>query len=362
MILAVFAVLTGLAMFSVLWPLSRRGRASMRDGAGVAFYEAQIAAIQRDAETGLVSAGDAETARTEAARRLLAAADSPHSELRRSRRAALFAALLVMLGVPGVAFGLYQRIGRPYVADAPLAARLAATPERTDVGAIIAKIEAHLAVDPNDGRGYQLIAPIYLRLGRTADAVNAYAKTLQLLGETPERRTDYAEALVAAAQGNVIPEAKAAFEMVLKAQPDLPKARFYLGLAAEQAGDTGGAREIWSKMLADAAPDAPYVATVQERIRGLDRPKGPAADAIAALPASERDSAIRSMVDGLALRLAQKGDDAEGWLRLMRAYNVLHEAERARTALKDARKSMASDAAALERIEKLARELGLEGQ
>ena len=209
-----------------------------------------------------------------------------------------------------------------------------------------------------------MIAPIYLRLGRLDDAVNAYAKALHLLGDKPERRADHAEAVVAAADGNVSPDAKAEFETALQKQPDLPKARFYLGLAAQQAGDKVLALDIWTKLLAGAAPDAPYLRAVQGRIAALD-PKAAAvqtpAKAIAALPAPERDVAIRSMVDGLAQRLAQKGGDVEAWLRLMRAYKVLQEAQLARTAWTDAQKSMAGDEAALRRINNLARELGLEG-
>ena len=371
MIFIVFAFLIGAAIFSVLWPLRAQVRAAPPANLPVAFYQAQLAAIARDLEAGLVSVADAEQARAEAARRVLGDVAEPVPGERRS--AAFAAAIVTLIAVPVVAFGLYYRYGSPGLADAPLAARIAAlaekssivaSPEKSDIGAMLAKIEAHLAVQPDDGRGFQLIAPIYLRLGRSADAANAYAKVLQLLGDTPERRADHAEAMVAAADGNVSFDAKAEFETALQKQADLPKARFYVGLAAQQAGDKALALDIWTKLLADAAPDAPYARVVQARIAALDSqtaaPQIPA-NAIAAMPAPERDASIRAMVDGLAQRLAQKGGDVEAWLRLIRAYNVLHEAQLARTAWADAQKSMAGDTAALERIDKLARELGLEG-
>lgn len=372
MIFIVFAVLTGAAIFSVLWPLRARVRAAPPENLPVVFYQAQLAAIARDLEAGLVSVADAELARTEAARRVLGDVAVPVTDERRG--AAFAAAIAALIGVPVVAFGLYNSTGSPGLPDAPLAKRLAAAaeksaiaeapPEKSDIMAMIAKIEAHLALQPDDGRGFQLIAPIYMRLGRSADAANAYARVLQLLGDTPERRADHAEAVVAAADGNVSSDAKAEFEAALQKQTDLPKARFYLGLAAQQAGDTIQALDIWTKLLADAAPDAPYVRVVQARIAALD-PKSAAtqspANAIVAMPAPERDAAIRSMVDGLAQRLAQKGGDVEAWLRLIRAYNVLHEAQLARAAWADAQKSMAGDTAALQRLNNLARELGLEG-
>ena len=82
---------------------------------------------------------------------------------------------------------------------------------------------------------------------------------------------------------------------------------------------------------------------------------------IAALPEADRMSAIRGMVEGLAARLAQNGQDIEGWLRLVRSYTVLHEPDKARAALLEAKRSLAGDPSAIARIEALARELGLEG-
>jgi cytochrome c-type biogenesis protein CcmH len=71
--------------------------------------------------------------------------------------------------------------------------------------------------------------------------------------------------------------------------------------------------------------------------------------------------AIRAMVDRLAARLAQNGNDVEGWLRLVRSYSVLQETDRARAALIDAKRNLAGDPGAIARLEALARELGLEG-
>jgi cytochrome c-type biogenesis protein CcmH len=95
-------------------------------------------------------------------------------------------------------------------------------------------------------------------------------------------------------------------------------------------------------------------------------PVGPAANPelaakLEAMPQAERSGAIQGMVDGLATRLAQNGQDLEGWLRLVRAYSVLHEADKARSALIDAKRNLASDPTAIARIDALARELGIEG-
>jgi len=82
---------------------------------------------------------------------------------------------------------------------------------------------------------------------------------------------------------------------------------------------------------------------------------------IQAMSGGEQSSAIQGMVDNLAARLAQNGQDVDGWLRLVRAYSVLHEEDKAKAALSDARRNLARDPRASARIEALARELGLEG-
>lgn len=395
MIWVVFALLTGVAVLAVLWPLLRAPQAVLRKDADVAFYEAQIAEIERDAERGLISPGDAATAKVEAGRRLIAAgaaADASNQSARKEpvlgRRRRTFAAALAIVIVPAVGFGLYRFVGHPNMPDEPLLARLNAKPGDMDIATAVAKIEAHLRQEPDDGKAYEVLAPIYLNLGRADDAVNAYANALRLLGDTPDRRTAYGGALVFAAGGRVTPEARAAFNAALSKDPTIPQARFFLGVAAEQDGDKAGAVDIWTKLLADTPPDAPWADFVRQKIvadggsaDSLPQPASgaplpqtgaaaearvaapPAAEAasVAALPPEEREKMIRSMVDGLAQRLHQDGHDVDGWLRLVRAYTVLQEPDKARAALADARKSLGADSAALARLDQLAQELGLTG-
>ncbi|VTZ50822.1 Cytochrome c-type biogenesis protein CycH [Methylocella tundrae] len=378
MIWLIFALLTGVAVLSVLWPLARTPRGLSRSAIDIAFYKAQLAEIDRDAEGGLVAAGDAEGAKAEAARRLLAVADAsgPQPSAAAGKKVRL-AAIAAAIFVPALALGVYGLVGHPGLPDLPLSARLQEAPARTDILAAIARIEAHLVQNPNDGRGYDVLAPVYMRLGRYDDAVKAYAAASRLLGETPERQSRYGEALVATANGKVTAAAKEVFEAATAKDPALPRPRFYLGLAAMQNGDKAGAQAIWEKLLAEAPADAPWAPSLRQQLAALtgapeqavaaaQPPSGPAANPalaakIEAMSGGDQASAIHSMVDRLAARLAQNGQDVEGWLRLIRAYAVLNETDKARSALMDAKRNLAADATAKGRIETLARELGLEG-
>jgi cytochrome c-type biogenesis protein CcmH len=363
-------LMTCAAVLCVVWPLSRPdGRRAPLSGDDVPFYKDQLASLDRDVATGLVLAGEAEGARAEIARRLIAAADRAAEDRPAPgrRRRLLVAAVVVALLVPALSLGLYLRVGAPDLPDQPLQARLT-RPDANDVTAAIARIETHLVAHPDDAKGFALLAPIYLRLGRFADAAHALERVLVLEGETAERRAAYGEALVFASDGVVTADARAAFEQAVRDDPASPQARYYLALAAEQDGDAMRAKALLSGLAADAPNGAPWLPMVKARLAALDAPagmpapNGAAGAAVAALPPEQRAAAIHGMVDGLAARLQQDGRDKEGWLRLGRAYSVLGERDKAVSALADARRNLAADAAGLSQLDGLARELGLGGQ
>ncbi len=363
MIWVVFACLAGLACLALLAPLAFGSATPDPSESDRTFYARQIAEIESERAEGRLRPEDAEAARLEAARRLLSAGESQGATTRGgSRRLRLAVALGLATLIPASALALYLKIGAVELPDEPLQARreqaAAAAPELAQA---VSRIEAHLAEHPDDGRGYEVVAPYYLHAGRYDEAIHACEEALRLLGETPERRDSLGEAFVVAAQGQVTDEARAQFEAARRLAPGDPMAGYYLGLAAAQQGQGAKAREIWERLLAEAPPDAAYreIITQQLKALGVAAPAGPQAEAVAALPDAERMTVIRGMVDRLAGRLASQGDDVEGWLKLLRAYAVLGEREKASAALADARLALAAKPPEAARVEALAQELGL---
>jgi cytochrome c-type biogenesis protein CcmH len=368
MIWLVFALLTGVAVFSILWPLSRPAPQPREDAADVAFYRAQIAEIDAELSRGALDPQQAESAKALAARRLLAAAPGEVAVGDTPRLRKIAAALALVL-IPAVALGLYQKIGNPELPDMPLAARLQSQPVTTDIAVAVAKIEAHIDAHPDDGQAYEVVAPVYLRMGRYDDAVRARGLALKLLGPTPERYVRYAEALSYAADGVVSPEAEIQIDQALKLDPKYMEARFFQGLAAAQHDEKEAARKIWSDMMAELPEGSKVKAAVAEKIAMLDAPDaaGPPSSAAqqpqapAARPDPQQEM-INAMVARLAQRLATKGGDADEWMRLIRAYKVLNESDKAEGALADARKALARDASGQGKLTELAQELGLTGK
>ncbi len=367
-----FSLMTAAAVLAVLWPLRTRiaGGANAGD-ADLAVYRDQLAEIERDRTAGLIGAAEFDAARTEVGRRILRVAGEADINTARvirgsdGRRRAV--AVIALIGLPLMAGALYFKLGSPQLEGQPLAARMQARPEQADVAVLIRKVEGHLEANPEDGRGYEVIAPIYLRIGRTDDAVRAWSNALRLLGPDTVRATGLGEALTASSGGVVTNEAKAAFQQALALDPRNPKARYYLGLAAEQDGKPQDAAALWGALASDSPADAPWLPVLREALARVGAPMPPAApgpssaDVAAAQQMNPQDRAamVRGMVEGLEQRLATDSADIEGWLRLMRAWNVLGESDKAKAAAGQARTHFAKDDGALTRIDTLARELGL---
>jgi cytochrome c-type biogenesis protein CcmH len=366
----VFALMTVAAIFAVLLPLGRSGRAQ-NQGSEVAVYKDQLAEIDRDLAAGLIAAPEAEAARVEVSRRLLAAAGSepamaPKSSLKWRRAAAV----LALAGLPLVAIGVYMPLGSPRLQDFPLAQRERGSGSgmAQSLENMVVQVEQHLEKNPTDGRGWNVIAPVLERLGRFDDAVRAYRNSLTYNGESAERRSDLGEAMSAAAGGVVTAEAKTEFERARALSAGDPKANYFLGLAAEQDGRKDDAANIWRALLAKAPADAPWRPLVQTslaRVGGGGATMPALSDETLAaskdMNEGDRGAMVRGMVERLATRLKQNGDDVEGWLRLVRAYLVMGDRDKAVGASTDARQAVANDTARLRQLNEGLKTLGLDG-
>ena len=362
----VFALMTAAAIFAVLWPLGRRG-APQAEGDAVVVYKDQLAEIERDAAAAMIAPQEADAARVEISRRLLAAAETrpaapmaAHTALRRA------VAVIALAGLPAIAAAFYLPLGSPKLPDVPLAQRKDPPSASEPLDRLVAQVEAHLEKNPTDGRGWAVIAPVLSKLGRADHAVRAWRNAIAYAGDTSDRRADLGEAIAAAAGGVVTADAKAEFERAVALDGTAAKPRFFLGLAAEQDGRREDAAAIWRALLTSGPKDAPWRPAVQAalaRVGGSAMP-GPSEDAVAAasgMSDGDRSSMIRGMVDRLAGKLKQDGSDVEGWLRLVRAYMVMGDAGKAAAAEAEARTALASDADRLKQLNDGLKSLGRDG-
>lgn len=234
----------------------------------------------------------------------------------------------------GIAGGLYLYLGSP-----GLAVRAVSPPDTKDVPGLIAALSQRMRERPRDLTGWTLLGRGYLSLNDPAQAAVAFRTASELASPQakPQLLSAYGEALTLAA-GTVTPEAEAAFRAALAGQPKDFAARFYLGEAYSARRDTTHALALWQGLLADSPANAPWRAELVDRMAGLRAGMGGAPD-------------IGQMVEGLAARLRVAPGDVSSWQRLVRAYAVLGQEAKARSALAAARAAMkgrTNDLAALD--------------
>ena len=350
---ALFAILLAVAAIGfVLAPLLLGAPDESSTPLEEAFYRAQLEEVGREAARGDLTPAEAEAARAETARRLLRFAGPPEtlgpSAAAPWRRLAVATCLMAVL----VGTAVYLHGGAPAAPDLPLAER-DDFKEGAAVAEAIKRIEQHLRQSPDDERGWEVLGPAYMQAQRYDDAAAAFRQALRLKGPDVHLSERLGEALISASQGRVTPEVTATFQTVLAAEPANVEARFYLALGAEQGGDKEKALALFTAILNESPKDAPWLRSVRQQIAMLQS----APDATADADPQAQAQMIEGMVKGLADRLQTNGGSTDEWLRLIRAYVVLHRPDDAVKALADARKAYGGDTEAIAAFDALGRDL-----
>ncbi|MBB6408156.1 c-type cytochrome biogenesis protein CcmI [Mesorhizobium sangaii] len=368
------AILTLGASLAVLLPLAAGSKGTSSTGDhDLEVYRDQLSELDRDAARGLIQPAEATEARAEIARRILRldnAAASGKASTRQASVAARLVATAAVLAVPLVSWGLYSQLGSPDLPSQPLSERLAKNPADSSVDELVARAEAHLAANPSDGRGWDVLAPVYLRMQRFSDAAAAYRNAIRLDGDSAVRRAGLGEAIANAAGGIVSADAQDAFEAALKLDPATAKASFYLAMALAQEGRAKEAVAAWQAMLGRLPPDSPWRGAIEQALAKSGSPEvasggatnGPDAgdvDAASSMSPADREAMINTMVAGLDDKLRQNPRDPEGWMRLVRSYVVLGKADQARDALGRAIAVFGADSDEAKKFTAFAASLGL---
>ncbi|WP_444965441.1 c-type cytochrome biogenesis protein CcmI [Rhizobium aouanii] len=392
------AVMTAALAVILLYPLLRGAKAAENIRAGeAAVYRDQLRELDRDLNGGLITPEEADYARAEIGRRLIAVSADEPAETPKLARHHHFTEAFVLLVLPVLGLCLYLTTGRPDLPSQPLEARL--ENPGNDVAVLITKAERHLAEKPDDGKGWDVLAPIYFRTMRVNDAQVAYRNAIRLLGPSPVRLDGLAETLMAVSDGVVTEEARQVLEQSLTLEPDNPRARFYIALSMEQAGRLDEARQAFEALAKQSPADAPWLPLVNEHIAmnggaksGADPaapganpaapganpaapgagPAAPGADQAApgnptqqdvaaaeTMSAGDRQQMIRGMVDSLDAKLSEDPNNFEGWVRLVRSYAVLNDKDRAAGALKRGLAAFPPPGEQGRQLLALARELGI---
>ncbi len=408
------------------------GRPIEESPADIEMYRSLLKEIETRQRQGVIDDAEAEAARIDAIKRALAADRTPQSAASvivvsdRTFSVICVSAIAVLglVGLYAVAGNVDPASPRDAVAERPALASSAldksvpknlvaalqdfvsekqeqprAQSSVPPVDEMIQRLAARLQQNPADSQGWRTLGWSYVNIGRFSEAIDAYAKAIELNPNDAEIRGARIEALVRLAGGVVSADARNAIEDTLRRDPGNGRARFYKGLASEQEGDTITALMVWRDLLRDADPNEMWVPDLRNRISALEsdpggqgstRPgasmaamavgpretsrapveaqmspvveKGPGprdVQAAEAMAPADRSAMIRAMVDRLADRLEKSPRDADGWIKLVQSRVVLGEAELAKQALARGVETFTDDAEQRDRIVAAAQQLGV---
>ncbi len=267
MIWAVLAAMTAFAVAVLALPLRRARKVVARAAYDLAVYRDQLVELERDAARGLVDPAEAQAARAEIGRRMLAAAGTAEAADPAPAAGLRPMALAFAVAAPLAALSLYLASGSPRLPDRPYASRLDGGEESGEarIARLVGELQRRATERPDDPEIWQRIAVGLGALGRFDESVAAWRRVMRLTNDAAAFAGPFAEALVYEAQGSVTAEARALFERARAADPNDFRARFYLGLAKQQGGDPRAALQEWADMIALAPSDAPWLAMVRAR-------------------------------------------------------------------------------------------------
>jgi cytochrome c-type biogenesis protein CcmH len=369
------AALAALVTAGLVLPALRvRAQSASRAEYDMNVYKDQLSELERDAAEGRIKDAELDAARIEIERRLLAAAEDAERLPQAASSDGRWPSYTAAIAVPLIAVLVYSELGSPGVPNYPLAERTDIQPpeagleEGAPLTEMVRALEERLRTNPDDLRGWTLLGRTYAAIGRSREAAAAFERAVPLSGGDPGLLADWAEARLLARGSDFTVEIFNDFVKARERDPSLPKPWFYIGLDKAMGGDFRGAAQLWTDLLTIATDDAGIKESVEAQIAraaaegGFDvselkpsetalkiaagRPAQPTMDSQSSGPVApgptreqmeaagemtpeERMAFIRSMVERLANKLAENPDDVAGWERLVRAYGVLGETDKA---------------------------------
>ena len=250
-------------------------------------------------------------------------------------------------------------------APAPIAANNSAANPAIS-GDPITELERQTAADPDDASAWARLGAARFEMGDFAKAGLAYEKATALNPQKPALWSALGEALVMASERDPMPpKAAAAFNRAHTLDAHDPRARYFLAVKRDLAGDHKGAIADWLALLADTPKGAPWEVDLKRTIeqvgrinkidvaqnlasqtqpaselplvaRGIPGPTALDMKAAQAMTPSQQRAMSEAMVAKLEGRLKSDPANVEGWIMLMRSRVTLDQRDKAAQALKDA--------------------------
>jgi cytochrome c-type biogenesis protein CcmH len=289
------------------WQRRRTDEVATTREINAGIYRDQLSELERDLAAGTIASADYEPARAELQRRLLddtALADVPLAQSVRNQHTAM----ILAFAVPLLATALYAWLGTP-AALQPGAAAPRHQVTADEIDQMLNALAARLAKNPNDPKGWAMLARSYRALGRFGESQNAFARIGDSLNRDPVLLAEYADVMAASTGGKLEGKPLELVMTALKLDPDNGMALSLAATAAYKRRDFPQASIHWERLLKQLpreSDDAKWLVKTLAEIRDPNAKAQPATAATAAPVAVVAAGATVSGSVSLAPALASK--------------------------------------------------------
>jgi cytochrome c-type biogenesis protein CcmH len=261
-----------------------------------AIFRDQLVKLETDRTDQLIAQADYEQALAELNRRVIEEASQEDPTL--SVRAPKRTLLAIGFALPLAATLLYVLLGNPAALNPPA---VQAAVGQQEIERMVESLAMKLEADPNNPKGWVMLARSYMVMGRPLEAEQAFVKAGPVVETDAQLLAMYADIAASNAGGNFSGKPMQLIDKALKLDPNHVMALWLAGSAAFQAQNFNSAIRFWGKIIPQLQPDSDDARGLQEAIREAYDKQGkpmPVAKA-ASLPKSNSVAAPAASVVGV---------------------------------------------------------------
>ncbi len=273
----VAGILTIGALLFILPTLLRKGNNQtgiIRKAANVSIYRDQLAELESDLRSDVLSKDQYEQSKRELQQRMLQ--DVPEGESMTStvmasgNRSNVATITVMVLAIPLLAVSLYLWLGntkgltpQPAPEQMPMVEEAAG---HQNFSSVLDSLIARLRDQPDDLEGWIMLGRTYAIMQRFNEAKIAYERVLALSPESPELLVDYADIVAMTNEGSLLGKPMELINRALSLDPNNPKALALAGTAAFEQKNFKQAAVYWEKLLVHIPPESKLAQSVKDSI------------------------------------------------------------------------------------------------
>ena len=256
-------LLLALVLLLLLRPFifSGKGEGTSRCQMNAAIYREELEKLAAEHAAGTIDAQEYEISHAEMRQRLFQDTNEEDDKAVMGSSKKVVIGLCLFIAI--LSSGLYFSLG-----DVLRVSQKNEQQPMTQVGVekMVAEFALKMEADPTNLKGWAMLGRSYRMLGRNEDAAKSFSRAGQLINEDPELLAEYADTLVALANGNFAGKPLQLINQALKLDPNNLLALWLSGTASFNNGDYKSAVQTWEKLAQQLPPGSEEARTIESSI------------------------------------------------------------------------------------------------